>query len=56
MDIKCLIKELILYPIIIVLIFILAIFVWVIVLSMVIWDCLIFIVNNIGELLWRKRQ
>ena len=56
MDIKRLIQELILYPITLVLMFILGIFIWITVLSMVIWDCLIFIVNNTGEILWQKKQ
>ena len=56
MDIIGLIKDLILHMIYFAFFFIVATIVGFIILFMVMWDCLIFIVNNIGELLWQKKQ
>ena len=56
MDIIYLIKDLIIHMIYFVVFFTVATIVGFIILFMVMWDCLIFIVNNIGELLWQKKQ
>ncbi len=56
MDIKRLIEELLLYPATLTMMFILGIIIWLIIISVVIWDCLIFIINRLGELLWQKKQ
>ena len=56
MDIVNLIKDLIFHMVYFVVFFTIATIDGFIILFLVIWDCLIFIVNNIGELLWQKKQ
>ena len=55
MDIVNAIKELVEHLIFFIIFFITATIVGFIILSMVMWDCLIFIVNKTGELLWLKK-
>ena len=55
MDIISLIKDLIFHMIYFAMFFIVATILGFTILFMVIWDCLIFIVKNIGELLWLKK-
>ena len=55
MDIINLIKDLIFHMIYFAMFFIVATILGFTILFMVIWDCLIFIVKNIGELLWLKK-
>jgi hypothetical protein len=54
-DIVSLIKDLIIHIVYFAVFFTIATIFGVIILFMVIWDCLIFIVKNIGELLWLRR-
>ena len=56
MDIINLIKDLIIHIIYFVMFFTIATIVGFVILLLVIWDCLIFIVKNTGELLWQKKQ
>ena len=55
MDIINLIKDIIFYSLLFVVIVVVFMFLGMVILSMVIWDCLIFIVNRTGELLWLKK-
>jgi len=56
MDIVNLIKEVILHTIFFIIFLMFSTMMALVILSLVIQDCLIFIVNNIGELLWQKKQ
>jgi len=56
MDIISLIKDLIFHMVYFAMFFIVATMLGFIILFMVIWDCLIFIVKKIGELLWQNKQ
>jgi len=56
MDIVNLIKDLIFHMIYFVFFFIVATILGFTILFMVIWDCLIFIVNKSGERLWLKKK
>ena len=56
MGIISLIKDLILHLLIITFISLVFILVGIVILFMFMWDYLIFIVKNIGELLWQKKQ
>jgi len=55
MDIIYLIRDLIIHMIYFAVFFTVATILGFIILFMVIWDCLIFIVKNIGELLWLRK-
>ena len=55
MDIISLIKSLIFHMTYFAFFFIVATIVGFVILCMIIWDCLIFIVNRTGELLWLKK-
>ena len=56
MDIINTLKDLFFHMIYFAVFFIIATIVGFVILFLVIWDCLIFIVKNIGELLWLKKQ
>jgi hypothetical protein len=56
MDIVNLIKELIIHMIYFAMFFILATILGFAILFMVMWDCLIFIIKRLGELLWLKKK
>jgi hypothetical protein len=56
MDIISIIKDLIIHMIYFAVFFTVATILGFTILFMVIWDCLIFIVKKIGELLWLKKR
>ena len=56
MDIINLIKDLILHMIYFAMFFTIATVLGFVILFMVIWDCLIFIVKRIGEILWLEKK
>jgi hypothetical protein len=56
MDISKILKDLILHMVYFAMFFITATILGFVILFMVIWDCLIFIVKRIGEILWLKKR